>query len=77
MELVYNKGCISQYETTFDSEMETIADIMGFRNQNQIRGDLTIHPDVQAKIAPVIHTSTGPGQDNAIRVVKVVQNRGK
>jgi hypothetical protein len=45
MELVHNKGCLGQYETAFEGEMEAIADIMEFVNQNEIRGDLTIHSD--------------------------------
>jgi ribonuclease HI len=75
VELVHNKGCLGQYETAFDGEMEAIADIMEFVNQNEIRGDLTIHSDAQAAIARVSHTGTGPGQDRAIRVVKAVQKR--
>jgi ribonuclease HI len=75
VELVHNKGCLGQYETAFDCEMEAIADIMEFVNQNEIRGDLTIHSDAQAAIARVSHTGTGPGQDRAIRVVKAVQKR--
>jgi hypothetical protein len=77
MHLVHTKGCLGQYETTFDTEMETIADIMELGYQNQILGDLMINPDVEVTIAEVIHTSTGPGQDNVKWVVKVVQNRVK
>jgi ribonuclease HI len=73
VELVHNKGCLGQYETAFESEMEAIADIMEFVNENEIPGDLTIHSDAQAAIARVSHTGTGPGQDRAIRVVKAVQ----
>jgi ribonuclease HI len=75
VEVVHNKGCLGQYETAFDGEMEAIADIMEFVNQNEIPGDLTIHSDAQAAIARVSHTGTGPGQDRAIRVVKAVQTR--
>jgi hypothetical protein len=74
VELVHNKGCLGQYETAFDDEMEAIADIMEFVNQNEIPGDLTIHSDSQAAIARVSHTGTGPGHDRAIWVVKAVQN---
>jgi hypothetical protein len=42
---------------------------------NQIPGDLTIHSDAQAAIARAGHTGPGPGQDRAIRVVKVVKCR--
>jgi hypothetical protein len=38
VELVHNKGCLGQYETAFDGEMEAIADIMEFVNQNEIPG---------------------------------------
>jgi ribonuclease HI len=75
VELVHNTGCMGQYETAFDGEMEAIADIMEFENQKEIPGDLTIHPDAQAAIARVSHSGTGPGQDRAIRVVKAVQKR--
>jgi hypothetical protein len=75
VELVPNKGCRGQYETACDGEMEAIADIMEFVNQNEIRGDLTIDSDAQAAIARVSHTGTGPGQDRAIRVVMAVQKR--
>jgi ribonuclease HI len=75
VELVHNKGCLGQYETAFDGEMEAIADIMEIVNQNEIPGDLTIHSDAQPAIARVSHTGTGPGQGRAIRVVKAVQTR--
>jgi hypothetical protein len=39
LELVHNKGCLGQYETALDGEMEAIADIMEFVNQNEIPGD--------------------------------------
>jgi hypothetical protein len=55
--------------------MEAIADIMEFVNKKEITGDLTIHSDAQAAIARVSHTGTGRGQDRAIRVIKVVQER--
>jgi hypothetical protein len=57
------------------NEMEAIADIMEFVNQNEIPGDLTIHSDAEAAIARVSHTGTGPGQDRAIRVVKAIQKK--
>jgi hypothetical protein len=50
VELVHNKGCLGQYETAFDREMDAIAAIMEFVNHNEIPGDLTIHSDVQAAI---------------------------
>jgi ribonuclease HI len=75
VELAHNKGCIGKYETAFDGEMEAIANIMAFLNQNEIPGDLTIHSDAQAAIARVSHTGTGLGQDRALRVVKAVQKR--
>jgi hypothetical protein len=75
VELVPNKGCLGQYETAFDGEMEAIADIMEFVNQNEIPRDLTIHSDAQAAIARVSHTGIGSGQDHAIRVLKAVQKR--
>jgi ribonuclease HI len=71
VELVHNEGCLRQYETAFDSEMEAIA-IMEFVNK-EIPGDLTIHLDAQVAIARVGHAGTGPGQDRAIRVVKAAQ----
>jgi hypothetical protein len=49
-------------ETAFDGEMEAILDIMDYVNNNLIPGDLTIHSDVQAAIARVGYTGTGPGQ---------------
>jgi hypothetical protein len=74
VELVYNKGCLGQYETGFDDEMQAIADIIEFVNQIEIPGDLTIYSDAQAAIAQVSHPGTGPGQGRAIRVVNAVQN---
>jgi hypothetical protein len=73
--LVHNKGYLGQYKTTFDSEMEAIADIIEFINQNEIPGNLTIYSDAQATIARVSPTGIGPSQDRAIRVVKAVQKR--
>jgi hypothetical protein len=77
VELEHNQGCLGEFETAFDREMETIADIMDFVDANQIPGDLTIHSDAQAAIARVSHTGTGPGKDRAIRVVKAVQRRNE
>jgi hypothetical protein len=59
----------------FDGEIEAIADIMEFVNQNKIHGDVTIYSHVQAALVRVSHTGTGPGQDRAIRVIKAVQKR--
>jgi hypothetical protein len=73
VELVHYTGCLGQYDPAFDGEMEAIADIMEFVNQNEIPKDLTIHSDAQAAIARVSYTGTGPGQDCAIRDVKTVQ----
>jgi hypothetical protein len=61
VELMHNKGCLGQYETAFDGEVEAIADIMEFVNQNEIPVDPTIHSDAQAAIARVTHTGSGPG----------------
>jgi hypothetical protein len=36
VELVPNKGCLGQYKTAFDGEMEAIAEIMEFGNQIEI-----------------------------------------
>jgi hypothetical protein len=66
VELVHNKGCLGQYEAEFDGEMEAIANIMEFVNENEIPGDLTIHSGAQAAIARVSNTGTGSGQDRAI-----------
>jgi hypothetical protein len=77
VELVPNKGCLGEYGTAFDGEMEEIADIMDYVNDNQIPGDLTIHSVAQAAIARVSHTRIGPGQDGAIRVVTAVQHRNE
>jgi hypothetical protein len=75
VELVHNKGCLGQYETTLDNNMEAIVDIMEFVNQNEIWGDLIIHSNAQGANAAVSHTSTGPGQDRTIRIVTAVQTR--
>jgi ribonuclease HI len=75
VELVPNKGCLGQYKTAFDGEMEAIANIMEFVNQNEILGDLTIHSNTQVAIARVSHTGIGRGQDRTIRAVKAVQRR--
>jgi ribonuclease HI len=75
VELECNKGCLGEFETAFDGEMEAIADIMEYAIDNQIPCDLTIHSDAQAEISRVRHTGPGPGQDRAIRVVKAVQFR--
>jgi ribonuclease HI len=77
VELVHHNGCLGQSKTAFVVEMEAIADVMEFVNQNKITGNLTIHSDTQSGIAQVIHTGTGMGQDRAIRVVKAVQKRKK
>jgi hypothetical protein len=75
VELVQNKGCLGQYNTAFGGEMDSIADIIEFVNQNKISGDLTIHSDADGVIARVSHTGTGPGQDRPRRVVTAVQKR--
>jgi hypothetical protein len=75
VKVIDNNGYLGQYETAIDGEMEAIADIMDFVNQNVIPRDLTIHSDAQAAIARVSHTGTGPGQDRAIRVVQAIQNK--
>jgi hypothetical protein len=71
VELDCNKGSLGEFETAFDGEMEAIADIMEYAIDNQIPGDLTIHSDAQAAISRVGHTGTGPGQDRALRVVRL------
>jgi hypothetical protein len=55
--------------------VEAIANLMEFAIDNEIPGDLSIHSDAQAAIARAGHTGTGPGQEQAIRVVKAVQKR--
>jgi ribonuclease HI len=74
-EIAWNKGCLGEFETAFDGEIEAIADILEYINRNQIPGDVIIHSDAQGAIARVGHTGTGPGQDRAIRVVKAVKDR--
>jgi hypothetical protein len=69
-EIAWNKGCLGEFETAFDGEVEAIADILQYMNRNQIPGDVAIRSDAQAAIARVGHTGTGPGQVRAIRVVK-------
>jgi hypothetical protein len=73
VELTYNQGCLREFKTAFDGEMEAMADIMDYVYANQIPGYLTTHSDAKAAIARVSYTGTGPGQDVAIRVVKAVQ----
>jgi ribonuclease HI len=75
VEVENNKGCLGEFETAFDGEVEAIANLMEFVVDNEIPGDLTIYSDAQAAIARVGHTGTGPGQERAIRVVKAVQKR--
>jgi hypothetical protein len=36
VELEHNQGCLGEFETAFDGEMEAIADIMDFVDANQI-----------------------------------------
>jgi hypothetical protein len=50
-EPIHIKGCLGQYKTMFDSEMLAIANMMGFVNQNEIRGNRTISSDAQVVIA--------------------------
>jgi hypothetical protein len=45
VELVPNKGYFGQYHTAFHGEIEAIADIMDFVNQNEIPEDLTFYSD--------------------------------
>jgi hypothetical protein len=71
----YNKGCLGEFETAFDGELEAIANIMKYVIDNGILCDLTIHSDAQAAIARVGYTGTGPGKGQAIRVVKAAQER--
>jgi hypothetical protein len=75
VELVHTLGCLGQYETAFDREMEAIGDIMEFVNQNGTPGELTIYSDMHAAIVEVSHTGTGPRQDWAIRIVNDVQKK--
>jgi hypothetical protein len=75
IELESNKGCLGEFETAFDGEVEAIADLMEYVTDNEIAGDIAIHSDSQAAIARVGHTGPGPGQDRAIRVVKAVKHR--
>jgi hypothetical protein len=74
-EIGWNKGCLWEFETVFDGEVEAIADILEYINRNQILGDVTIHSDAQAATARVGHRGTGRGKDCAIRVVKAVDGR--
>jgi hypothetical protein len=73
-EVAWNKGCLGEFETTFNEEVEEIANILEYITRNQIPGDMTIRSDAQAAIARVAHTGTGPGQDRAVRVVTAVKN---
>jgi hypothetical protein len=41
----YNKGCLGEFETAFDGEVEAIANIMEYVIDNEILGDLTVHLD--------------------------------
>jgi hypothetical protein len=50
LELDCNKGCLGEFETAFDREMEAIADIMEYAIDNRIPGNLTIHSDAQARL---------------------------
>jgi hypothetical protein len=59
VEVEHNKGCLGEFETAFDGEMEAIANIMEYVIDNEIPGDLTIHSDAHAAIARVGHTGTG------------------
>jgi hypothetical protein len=70
VELVCNKGCLGEFETALQGEMEPIADIMKYVIDNQIPGNLTIHSDAQATRSHIGHIGTGPGQDRAVRVVQ-------
>jgi ribonuclease HI len=74
-EINSNKGCLGEFETAFNGEVEAIADILEYITMNQIPGDITINSDAQAAIARVRHTGTGRGQDRALGVVMAVKHR--
>jgi hypothetical protein len=59
-EVAWNKGCLGEFETAFDGEVEAITDILEYIMHNQVPGYVTIHSDPQAAIAR--------GQDRAIRI---------
>jgi hypothetical protein len=40
-----DKGCLGEFETAFDGEMEAILDILDHVSDNLIPGDLKIHSD--------------------------------
>jgi hypothetical protein len=75
VQLDYNKGCLGEFETTFDGKIEEMADIIEYAFDNQIPGELTIQSDAQAAICRLGHIGTGPGQDRAPRGVQAVQHR--
>jgi hypothetical protein len=66
-EINSNKGCLGEFETRFDGEVEAIG-------VHHILGDITINSGAQVAIARVRRTPTGPGQDHALRVVKAVKD---
>jgi hypothetical protein len=47
VKLEHNQGCIGEFETALDGEVEAIADNMDFADANQIPGDLTVHSDFE------------------------------
>jgi hypothetical protein len=55
-------------------EMEAIANILDYVNDNHTPGDLTIHSDAHATIDRFRHTGTDPEQERAIRIVKAMQH---
>jgi hypothetical protein len=45
VEVENNKGCLGEFQTAFDGEVEAIANLMEFVVDNEIPGDLTIYSD--------------------------------
>jgi hypothetical protein len=75
IELESNKRCLREFETTFDGEMEAMADLMEYVTDNEISGNFAVHSDSHAAIVRVGYTGPGPGQDSATIVVKAVKDR--
>jgi hypothetical protein len=74
VELDCNKGCLGEFETAFDGEMEAIADVIEHAIDNQIPVSQFIPmPRQQFRVSGI----QSPGQDRAIRVVQAVQCRLK
>jgi ribonuclease HI len=72
---VCNKGSLGEFETTFDKEMEAIADIMEYTIDDQIPGDLTIDSDAHKAIWHDGHTGIGARGYRILRAVHAVQYR--